>query len=51
MIPGIDATEATDLFLQRDELIPFLGVAGNGDAAIIKYFLCPGFRNQRAIIK
>jgi len=33
MNPGIGAMEAADLFLQRDELIPFLGGAGNGDAA------------------
>ncbi len=37
MNPGIDAMEAADLFLQRDELIPFLGVAGNGEAANGKF--------------
>jgi len=37
MNPGIDAMEASNLFLKRDELIPFLGVAGNGDAADGKF--------------
>lgn len=37
MNPGIDAMKAADLFLQRDELIPFLGVAGNGDAGDGKF--------------
>ena len=37
MNPGIDAMEAADLFLQRDELISFLGIAGNGDAADGKF--------------
>ena len=30
---GIDAMESSDLFLERNEGIPFLGIAGNGDAA------------------
>src|SRR4030043_240337 len=33
MNPGIDAMKASDLFLQRNELIPLLNSAGNGDAA------------------
>jgi hypothetical protein len=32
MNPGFDSMEAADLFLKRDELIPFFGVAGNGEA-------------------
>ena len=27
--PGTDIMEASDLFLKRNELIPFLGIAGN----------------------
>jgi len=34
---GIDAMESSDLFLERDEGIPFLGIAGNGDAADGKF--------------
>lgn len=37
MNPGIGGMKAADLFLQGDELIPFLGIAGNGNATDGKF--------------
>ena len=33
MDPGMDIMKAADLFLKRNELIPFLGISGNCDTS------------------